>query len=204
MKLLRPAVAMTLLFVVLTGLAFPMVVYGLSQALFPRQANGSLVKDSRGRVVGSLLIGQAFTKPQYFHPRPSAAGNGYDANNSGGTNLGPISDKLIHGVHDPKNPSGDFDGVADLAKAYRKENGLAADAVIPVDAVTRSGSGLDPEISVENARLQASRVAAARRMSNDRVLALVEEHAVGSNTVSFGPERVNVLELNLALDAKRP
>ncbi len=200
MKLLRPAIALTFLFIVLTGLAFPLVVFGAAQGLFPRQANGSLVRDSHGRVVGSLLIGQAFTKSEYFHGRPSAAGSGYDANNSGGTNLGPTSDKLINGIHDPKNPSGDFDGVVDLAKAVRLENGLSADAMLPSDAVTRSGSGLDPEISVENANLQAARVAKARGLTTEKVRAVIEEHAVGSNSASFGPRRVNVLEINLALD----
>src|SRR5580704_17539232 len=134
MKHIRPAIAFTLFFIVLGGLAFPAVVYGLAQALFPHQANGSFVKDGKGNVVGSSLIAQGFSKPEYFHPRPSAAGNGYDANNSGATNLGPTSDKLFNGVHDPKNPSGDFDGVHALAVKYRAENLLAADAQVPPDA----------------------------------------------------------------------
>ncbi|MHB8637934.1 MAG: potassium-transporting ATPase subunit KdpC [Fimbriimonadaceae bacterium] len=200
MKHIRPAIAFTLFFIVLGGLAFPAVVYGLAQALFPHQANGSFVKDAKGNVVGSSLIAQGFTKPQYFHPRPSAAGGGYDATNSGGTNLGPTSDKLFNGVHDPKNPSNDFDGVKDLAVKYRKENGLAADAVVPPDAVTRSASGLDPDISVENALLQAPRVSKARGVAESTVKALIAANTNYGFAGIFGDPRVNVLELNLALD----
>ncbi|HLK13320.1 MAG TPA: K(+)-transporting ATPase subunit C [Fimbriimonadaceae bacterium] len=200
MKHLRPAIAFTLFFIVLGGLLFPAVVYGLAQALFPNQANGSFVKDSKGNIVGSSLIAQGFTKPEYFHPRPSAAGNGYDAANSGATNLGPTSDKLINGVHDPKNPSNDFDGVKDLAVKYRAENGLAVDAQVPPDAVTRSASGLDPDISVENANLQAPRVAKARNLPEDKVKALISKHTSGGFLGLFGDPHVNVLELNLDLD----
>ncbi len=200
MKHLRPAIAFTLFFIVLGGLLFPAVVYGLAQALFPNQANGSFVKDSKGNIVGSSLIAQGFTKPEYFHPRPSAAGNGYDAANSGATNLGPTSDKLINGVHDPKNPSNDFDGVKDLAVKYRAENGLAVDAQVPPDAVTRSASGLDPDISVENANLQAPRVAKTRNLPEDKVKALIAKHTSGGFLGLFGDPHVNVLELNLDLD----
>ena len=200
MKHIRPAIAFTLFFIVLGGLAFPAVVYGLAQALFPHQANGSFVKDAKGNVVGSSLIAQGFAKPEYFHPRPSAAGNGYDANNSGATNLGPTSDKLFNGVHDPKNPSGDFDGVKDLAVKYRTENGLAADAQVPPDAVTRSASGLDPDISVENANLQAARVAKARGLGEDKVKELISANTANGFIGLYGDPHVNVLEINLALD----
>jgi K+-transporting ATPase ATPase C chain len=200
MKHLRPAIVFTLFFIVFGGLAFPAVVFGLAQALFPSQANGSFVKDSKGNVVGSSLIAQGFTKPEYFHPRPSAAGNGYDATNSGATNLGPTSDKLFNGVHDPKNPSGDFDGVKDLAAKYRAENLLAADAPIPPDAVTRSASGLDPDISIENAKLQVKRIATARGITSDKVDELISAHTTSGFIGIYGDPHVNVLELNLALD----
>src|SRR5579862_2232754 len=158
MKHLRPAIMLTLFFIVAMGIAFPVLIWGISKVAFPHQAGGSLIKDGKGNVIGSEIIGQNFTKPEYFHPRPSAAGNGYDAANSSGTNLGPTSDKLINGIHkktaDGKDDPGNFDGIVDLAKAYRDENGLAADAVLPADAVTRSASGLDPDISPANANLQ--------------------------------------------------
>ena len=200
MKHLRPAIAFTLFFIVLGGLAFPAVVYGLAQVLFPHQANGSFVTDAKGNVVGSSLIAQGFAKPEYFHPRPSAAGNGYDATNSGATNLGPTSDKLFNGVHDPKNPSGDFDGVKDLAMKYRAENGLEGNAPVPPDAVTRSASGLDPDISVENANLQALRIATARNISVDEVIGLISANTTNGFAGIYGDPHVNVLELNLALD----
>jgi K+-transporting ATPase ATPase C chain len=203
MKHIRPAIAFTLFFLIVTGLAFPAVVFGLSQALFPRQANGSLVKNASGQVVGSELIGQSFSDPKYFHPRPSAAGSGYDGANSSGTNLGPTSDKLINGIHDPKNPSGDFDGVKDLAKKYREENGLAPDTQLPADAVTRSASGLDPEISIANAELQVARVAKARRMNVETVRALIGPVTSGRFAGIYGDPAVNVLRLNLALDQVR-
>lgn len=202
MKHIRASIAFTLFFIVVCGLIFPVLVWGTARAIFPHQANGSLVKDSKGNVVGSSLIGQNFKDPGFFHPRPSAAGDGYDANNSSGTNLGPTSDKLINGVKDPKDPKNDFDGVKQLAEAYRKENGLAADAIVPVDAVTRSASGLDPDISVLNATIQAKRVAAARKMSEDQVLELVKSHTADRFLGLYGEPRVNVLELNLVLAAK--
>lgn len=202
MKHLRPALVLTLFFVLVTGLAFPLVVTGIAQAAFPRQANGSLIRDASGAVIGSELIGQTFKDPAYFHPRPSAAGNGYNAANSSGTNLGPTSDKLINGIHDPKNPSGDFDGVKDLAAAYRKENGLAPSVVLPSDAVTRSASGLDPHISVRNAEIQAPRVAAARRLPLSEVQRLVKEHTDPAFAGIFGEPAVNVLKLNLALSKR--
>jgi K+-transporting ATPase ATPase C chain len=200
MKHFKSAIIMTLLFIIFTGFGFPALMFVIGRAL-PNQADGSLVSVN-GNVVGSGLIGQQFAKPEYFHPRPSAAGSGYDANNSGGTNLGPTSDKLINGVHDPKNPSGDFDGVKDLAIKYRQENGLPADAVIPSDAVTRSASGLDPAISVDNADLQAKRVAEKRNMPLEQVKQLIAQNTDEPFLGIFGAPSVNVLKLNLALDHK--
>lgn len=194
---------LVLAFVVVTGFIFPAVIWGIGQAVFPHQANGSLIKDSKGNVVGSELIGQNFAKPEYFHPRPSAAGSGYDANNSGGTNLGPTSDKLINGIpDDPKTKDTDetYLGIKQLAEQYRKENDLAPDAILPSDAVTRSGSGLDPHISPENAMLQANRVAQARGMEVDAVKKLIEDNTEGRFAGIYGDPRVNVLKLNLSLD----
>jgi len=202
MKHLRASIGLTFFFIVGFGLLFPAAIYGISQLLFPFQAGGSLIKGPNGQIIGSSLLAQGFTKPQYFHPRPSAAGNGYDAANSGATNLGPTSDKLINGVKDPKNPSNNFDGVKDLAKAYREENGYSPTTVIPVDAVTRSASGLDPDISIDNATLQAGRVAKARNMTVNQVIAVINAHTQGRFLGLYGEPRVNVLELNLALDKK--
>jgi K+-transporting ATPase ATPase C chain len=203
MKHLRPAIILTLFFVVVTGFAFPGVLWAIGQAAFPDAANGSLLRDAQGNVIGSSLLGQSFSKPEYFHPRPSAAGAGYDAANSSGTNLGPTSDKLINGIDDdPSTKDADetYLGFTDLAKAYREENGLGPDAVLPADAVTRSGSGLDPHISPVNAALQAARVARARNLSLERVRQLVAEHQDGRFLGFLGEPRVNVLLLNLALD----
>jgi len=195
----------TLLFIVLAGLAFPAVIWGIGQVAFKAQAEGSLVRDAKGNIIGSALIAQGFSKPEYFHPRPSAAGSGYDPTNSGGTNLGPTSDKLINGIHkktaDGKDDPSNFDGVKDLAGAYRKENNLAPDTLIPADAVTRSASGLDPEISPANAAIQAKRVAAERHLSVDQVMKLVDENTAQPFVGIFGEPGVNVLKLNLALDA---
>jgi potassium-transporting ATPase KdpC subunit len=207
MKHLRPAIVLTLFFIVVTGLIFPGVLWAIGQAAFPDAANGSLIRDARGHVIGSGLIGQSFAKPEYFHPRPSAAGAGYDAANSSGTNLGPTSDKLIHGIDDdPSTPDADetYLGFTDLAKAYREENGLAPDAVLPADAVTRSGSGLDPHISPDNALLQVQRVAKARNSTPEVVRQLVAEHQDGRLLGFLGEPRVNVLLLNLALDQLEP
>ena len=203
MKLLRPALVLNLFFVIVTGFAFPAVVTGIAQAVFPHQANGSLVTQN-GKIVGSDLIGQGFAKPESFHPRPSAAGNGYDAANSSGTNLGPTSDKLINGVAaDPKTKTDAFDGIKGLAAKYRQENGLAADAILPADAVTRSASGLDPHISPRNAELQAPRVAKARGMDVEKVKALIVANTEGPFAGVFGDPGVNVLRLNRALDGAR-
>jgi K+-transporting ATPase ATPase C chain len=203
LKQLRPAIMSVLVLMVFTGFVFPFVITAIAQAAFHHQANGSLIEQG-GKIVGSELIGQPFTKPQYFHPRPSAAGSGYDASASSGTNLGPTSDKLINGIHkklpNGKDDPGNFDGIKDLAAAYRQENGLTPNAPVPPDAVTRSGSGLDPHISPANAALQAPRVAKARNMSVDAVLEQVRQHTEGRQLGFIGEPRVNVLMLNLALD----
>jgi K+-transporting ATPase ATPase C chain len=204
MKQLRPAILLTLFFILVTGLAFPAVITGIAQTVFPHQANGSLIVE-KGKVIGSEIIGQGFAKPEYFHPRPSAAGNGYDASNSSGTNLGPTSDKLINGIaDDPKTKDVDesYDGVKQLAEKYRKENGLATDAVLPADAVTRSASGLDPHISPRNAELQANRVAKARNMDVAKVKELIAANTDAPFAGVFGDPAVNVLKLNRALDLK--
>jgi len=184
----RTAVLMTIVLTVLLGVVYPLVMTGISQVLFNNQANGSLVRDGSATVVGSSLLGQNFAQPQYFHPRPSAAGtDGYDATSSGGSNLGPTNQKLI-------------DAVQQRAQDYRAENGLADDALVPVDAVTASASGLDPDISPANAQLQASRVAQARGLSIDQVKGLIDQHTEGRTLFVLGEPRVNVLMLNLALD----
>jgi potassium-transporting ATPase KdpC subunit len=203
MKRLRPAILLTAFFVVLTGLVFPGVIWAIGQLAFPYQAGGSLVRDAQGHPVGSSLLGQPFSLPEYFHPRPSAAGAGYDAANSGGTNLGPTSDKLVNGIEDDP-ASTDVDetylGFGGLATAYRAENGLAEDAVIPADAATRSASGLDPDISLANAELQVARVAKARQLSEERVRQVLADNSRGGVLGVLGEPRVNVLLLNLALD----
>ena len=184
----RTAVLMTLVITVLLGILYPLVMTGISQVLFPSQANGSLIRHSSGNVIGSALLAQNFTDEKYFHPRPSAAGSdGYDATASGGSNLGPSNQKLL-------------DAVRDRAAAYRSENGLADDAPVPVDAVTASASGLDPDISPANAQLQINRIARARGMSPDQVRALVDRNTEGRTLGFLGEPRVNVLKLNLALD----
>ena len=203
------AIRVTIVLLLLVSGVYPLVVWGLSQAVFKHQADGSLVTNAQGQVIGSALLAQSFTKPEYFHPRPSAAGSGYDPTASSGTNLGPTSDKLINGVHKkdlaPGKPDpADFDGVKDLAAAYRKDNGLAADALVPVDAVTRSASGLDPQISPANAGLQAARVAKARGISEDVVDGLVKENTQGRSLGVLGEPAVNVLMLNIALDKAAP
>jgi potassium-transporting ATPase KdpC subunit len=185
---LAPAVLAIIVFTVITGIVYPLVVTGVAQVAWNDKANGSLIKKD-GVVVGSSLIGQNFADEKYFHPRPSAAGTGYDGLASAASNLGPTNPDFLSAVQD-------------RVAAYRQENGLAADQEVPVDAVTASGSGLDPDISVANARLQAPRVAAARGMSVDQVLALVNQHTNGRQWGFLGEPGVNVLELNLALDGK--
>jgi potassium-transporting ATPase KdpC subunit len=187
---------------------YPLVVYGLGQVLFSWKANGSLIDKDGNRAtpdnaVGSRLLGQNFTSPRYFHLRPSAAGSGYDAANSSGTNLGAISDKFLNGVADDpstKDVDESFAGVKQLVQAYRDENELAADVLVPADAVTRSASGLDPHISPRNAELQVARVAKARALAADRVRALVDENTDKRDLGIFGEDGVNVTMLNIALD----
>jgi potassium-transporting ATPase KdpC subunit len=185
-ELRRAVLATVALAVVCCGL-YPLVVFGLGQALFPHKANGSLIVDAKGQILGSRLIGQPFTADKYFHPRPSSAGNGYDAANSGGSNLGPTSQKLR-------------DAIAQNVADYRAQNGLATNAPVPADAVTGSGSGLDPDISVANAELQAPRVAKARGMPVEKVRALVAQYTAPADLGFLGEPGVNVLALNLALD----
>jgi K+-transporting ATPase ATPase C chain len=177
----------------------------LAQVLFPTQAGGSVIW--RGKAVGSALIAQEFAGPGYFHPRPSAAGKGYDGTSSGGTNLAPGSLKLRDGSRDdPATPGVDesFAGIRKLAEEYRMENDASPDALLPVDAVTRSGSGLDPHISPANALLQATRVARTRGLRRVEVFRLVGAHTQGRQFGLLGAPRVNVLELNLALDRAGP
>lgn len=187
-QILPALVAFAALTVVL-GVAYPLAVTGVAQVLFRGGANGSLVREG-DQVVGSTLVGQAFTGSQYFHPRPSAAGDGYDTEASGASNLGPTNPDLV-------GPDG---LVARRAAAYRAENSVPAGVAVPVDAVTASGSGLDPEISVANAELQAPRVASARGIPVDEVTALVAAHTRARPLGVLGEAGVNVLELNLALD----
>jgi len=166
---------------------YPVVVWGVGQALFHHQANGSLITGKDGKVLGSEMLGQQFSSDKYFNSRPSAAGTGYDASNSGGTNLGPTSQKLK-------------DSVKAAVEAYRKQNNLPADALVPADAVTSSASGLDPHISLKNAEIQTARVAKARSLDPAKVKELVEKYTDNSFIGLIGDSGVNVLELNLALD----
>ena len=186
---LRASILAVAVLGIIVGGIYPLVCWGIAQSLFPGRANGSLISQD-GRAVGSSLIGQSFQSPVYFHPRPSAAGDGYDAERSGGSNLGPLSKALSEAVR------------ARVA-AYRAENGLTADALVPADAVTASGSGLDPHISPANARIQARRVARARGLTEADVLRLVEACTEGRTFGVLGEPRVNVLLLNLSLDGVR-
>lgn len=181
MRDLKPALLMTLLMAALTGLLYPAVVTGLAQILFPRQANGSLLR-AGGQIVGSELIGQEFSRPEYFHPRPSAAGNGYDPTQSGASNLGPTNQKLMTAV-----------------AAHVKSAGGSPSHPVPADLATASGSGLDPDISIAAALFQIPRVAAARHISPDRLRHLVLSMVEPRQFNILGVSRVNVLDLNLAL-----
>jgi len=182
----RAAVATLLLIVVCCGL-YPAVVTLAARTFFPNQAGGSLLRDTNGTVRGSRLLGQSFTGDRYFHPRPSAAGAGYDATASSGSNLGPTSARLR-------------DLIRERLAAYRQTNGLVADAPVPADAVTASASGLDPHISVANARLQADRIARARGLAVSQIRDRIEEHTGGAGSRFLGDPGVNVVTLNAALD----
>ncbi len=186
---LRPALVALAVFTVAVGVVYPLLVTGIGQVAFSDEADGSLVVRD-GAVIGSSLIGQAFSAPGYFHSRPSAAGDGYDASASSGSNLGPLNPDLL-------------DAVKSRVEAYRQENGLSPSQPVPVDAVTASGSGLDPHISVANAHLQAPRVARERGLPVEDVMALVRDHTDGRFLGVLGEPGVNVLELNLALDDLR-
>ena len=188
---LKNSVVATILFVIVLCGVYPLIVYGAAQLFFPHAANGSLIEGKDREVVGSELLGQMFTVDKYFHPRPSAAGAGYDAASSSGTNLGPISQKLMTAVKG-------------AVEQYRKENNLAPDRLVPADAVTSSASGLDPHISVKNADLQVPRVTKARGLDETAVRALVEKFTDGRQFGVLGESGVNVLKLNLALDGTLP
>lgn len=198
---LRPTLALIAFFFVFTGIAFPLLVTAIAQVVFPFQANGSLIRDGN-EIRGSVLIGQTFHQPAYFHTRPSAAGGGYDAGNSGGTNLGPLNPKLLEGVEDDPSTEADesFAGVKQLADEYRRMNRVPAETILPADAVTRSASGLDPHISVRNAELQAVRVAAARGIPIETVQNLISEATDPAFAGVFGSAAVNVVRLNRSLD----
>lgn len=242
LKELKAAFLMMVVMTVITGLAYPALITVLAQTLFRDQANGSLVV-TNGQVVGSHLIGQNFSKPEYFHPRPSSAGNGYDPTATGGSNLAPTSAKLLNGttkLDDKKNEVVDFDGIKDRVVHYAVDNGIPYESSVPLDqfkdakgdlddvklikafndeksplvfratdpipadAVTASASGIDPHISPRNAELQIARVAKARGTSVDQVRALVAQHTDGRTLGVLGEPHVNVLDLNLALDAQFP
>lgn len=185
LALLRPALVSTLFFTLLLGVGYPLLVTGIAQLAFPAEANGSLVRDKAGQVVGSRLLAQGFSRPEYLHPRPSAAGaDGYDAAASSGSNLGPLNPALA-------------ERIGKDAAALRAEAG----APIPADALTTSGSGLDPHVSPDNARRQAARIAAARGVALAEVERVIAAHVEGPTLGFLGQPRVNVLEANLALDA---
>lgn len=186
---LRAAIVSTLVLAAVCCGLYPVLVWGIAQAAFRDKANGSLLTDSSGTIIGSSLLGQGFTGEKYFHPRPSAAGaNGYDAASSSGSNLGPTSQKLN-------------DAVKERITAYRTENGLKETDAVPADAATASGSGLDPHISVKNAELQAARVARVRNIGAEKVLELIRAHTAHPGLGMLGEVGVNVLTLNAALDA---
>lgn len=187
---IKPAILITIVFTVLTGILYPLAVTGVAQLAFPHQANGSIATVN-GKDVGSTLIAQNFTKPEYFHPRPSAASDkGYDPTSSSPSNLGPTNPALA-------------DRLKKDAAAFRKDNPDYT-GPIPADAITTSGSGLDPEISPANAAAQTTRVAKARNVPPDRIAQLVEAHTQGRQFGFLGEARVNVLDLNMALDQAAP
>src|SRR5713226_7120851 len=184
---IRGALLVTLMLAVVGCGLYPLVVFGIAQTFFRDQANGSLMVDANGTARGSKLLAQGFTAEKYFHPRPSAAGNGYDATSSGGSNLGPTSKKLA-------------DSIAQNVADNRTQNGLATNAPVPADAVTASGSGLDPHINVRNTELQLPRVAKARGLSEQRIHELINQYSDKPDWGLLGEPGVNVLKLNLALD----
>ena len=186
---LKNSIIATIVFAIVCCGIYPVAVWGMGKVLFPHQADGSLVTDKDGKILASTLIGQNYTSDKYFNSRPSAAGTGYDPTSSGGTNLGPTSQKLN-------------DSIKAAVDAYRKQNGMAADAPVPADAVTSSASGLDPDISVDNAAIQTARVAKARSLPVDQVKALVDKYTVNPDLGILGERRVNTVKLNLALDGK--
>jgi K+-transporting ATPase ATPase C chain len=187
---LRPAISATVVLAAVTCGAYPLLITGIAQSALKEKAHGSLITDQDGTVRGSALLSQNFTAENYFHPRPSAAGSGHDAASSSGSNLGPTSQKLN-------------DAIKERIAAYRTTNGLAADAKVPADAVTASGCGLDPHISVKNAEAQAARVAKARNLSVEKVRALIAANTTKPDLGILGDAGVNVLKLNLALDAQK-
>jgi K+-transporting ATPase ATPase C chain len=185
---IRPAIVSVVLFTLVLGFAYPLAMTGVAGAVFPAQAGGSLVKDGAGQVIGSSLIAQGFAKPQYLHPRPSAAGNGYDPLNSGGSNLGPLDKKLI-------------DRVKGDAAAIAKSDGATS---IPADAVTTSASGLDPDVSPQNARMQAARIASVRGVGPTAILGVIDANTASPLLGFIGEPTVNVLAVNRTLDARYP
>ena len=188
LRSIRPAIVMVAFFTLLLGLVYPLTMTGAAQALFPAQANGNLIRDADGQVIGSALIGQPFTGAAYLQPRPSAAGDGYDAAGSSGSNYGPLNEDLKARV-------------AEDAAAIRAEDGAGA---IPADAVTASASGLDPDISPAYARLQAARIATARGVPVQEVQGVIDQHTEGALLGFIGQPHVNVLLTNRALDARFP
>jgi len=188
---LLPALRTLAVLTILCGVVFPLLITAIAQVAFPDKADGSLLHNSKGAVIGSSLIGQAFDGDRWFHGRPSSAGDGYDPTASSSSNLGPTNPELLKAV-------------ADRAKTYRTENGLPSSARVPVDAITGSGSGLDPEISVANARLQAARVAKARGLTEAQVDRLIDDHTTGRTLGFLGEPGVNVLGLNLAVAGSTP
>jgi K+-transporting ATPase ATPase C chain len=189
LKELKISVVMTLVLLLICCFIYPLVVFGVGQAVFSHQANGSLVFDGSGKPIASTLLGQTFSADNYFNPRPSAAGQGYDSTSSGGSNYGATSQAL-------------HDAVKQRVADYRKANGLSDSQLVPGDAVTASGSGLDPHISVKNALLQLPRVAKARSMSEDDLKKLVDQCTDGRDFGILGEPGVNIIKLNLTLDHK--